>query len=1217
MEDNSNKKNFIKRSKKKKVTVKETSRIKKIQTNHKRSNSEQAKKITNKSTFEPVSVLNLITKGPSINKLFIKNDNISLKSESMPKENKKMVKKFRSINIDKVKNEIINNIILTNKLVPTQKGSNSNINYMNMDCIEKVHNLRGIAKGFQSNNSMETIKKSKKPNYIIKNFVSNDKLIHFNSNLNRNPIYDFYQPLKEKEIEKEKKKIQKIQSVNQEKRQYRFSDFKVIKDANEDDDDDDESYGHINPDDYREGNNIELISGSSLSEENDVSSSLSSGDEKINKKQNREKNRKKSDKLSNLVNKSFRNKNTDKPERHSNLNYMNSLNSDLEDNYFKNDTKFFMSPKVNSKHPSNKSLKSDAKSDYFNNGLPYFNDSSSNNNDINKNSFLGGTINKSKIKRIESLATNSNNDYEGDLEDDYDLNEITNQYSQFMDSNKLVNNSTINDSFSNIKITDVSQNYMNNGLNNENQTNIQSNKINNNQNENYENIKNNLNNEISNHYSNNNNDNNNIIQNNNINNDFKSQKNNNNEFSLNNFVVNPNQSNIINIHNMNNFNSNNFIFENSGINTNHINSNINNSTNNSINNRYIKSMSGPINNSKIPQNNIFPNSSTLSFNNNNLYNIQSNNRFNDSHFNMNNFIMNKNNQIPAYQLNQLLSQNNLINDNKYLINNLNYFHQNVNDINNNMNNNLNNTINNNFYHSNYYYNINNNNDNQNNKINLNYLNYYNLQNNINNDINNNINNIYQENHQFRYNSERKKNNNYKNLLNQNIININNSNANSNNYINALQYNNNYMNLNNNINPLNNLSMNNPMISSNNINPNLNIIKNNNIIINPNINNNSNNNANLNNNYQIANGIPNINMMINNNINKNLHKSNNFSSNKQKNQNLNLLSNEELAKQAYIIARNQNGCRYLQKRVENNQKLVPTLFFPNILGHIQDLSNDQFGNYYIKILIKYLPEEMIYKLISLIHPSISKIGTNQYGTKVIQYLIEFLTNEKNLLFFIEKTLPHLVTLINDLNGIHIVQRLICIKSNYIELIYNKIFSNIQLIAVTRDGSNFIKRLLEFLDYNNLDLMINSINNNLAEIITNQHGNYIIQNIIMKDNLIHKYGVIENIIKNIVLFSNQKFSSNVVEKCFEVNEMKDKVIEEILKNNNFEQILLNEYGNYVIQKALLKSDQNKQYLMFKLLVPLIPKLQCLSFGQKLLSKLFIQYPKLSIYILNSGD
>jgi len=261
--------------------------------------------------------------------------------------------------------------------------------------------------------------------------------------------------------------------------------------------------------------------------------------------------------------------------------------------------------------------------------------------------------------------------------------------------------------------------------------------------------------------------------------------------------------------------------------------------------------------------------------------------------------------------------------------------------------------------------------------------------------------------------------------------------------------------------------------------------------------------------------------------------------------------------------------------------------------------------------------MIYKFIQLIHPSITKIGTNQYGTKVIQNLIDFLTSEKNLLFFIEKTLPHVVDLINDLNGIHIIQRLICIKSNYIQMIYNKIFENVKLISVTRDGSNFIKKLLDFLDEENMVLLINSINENLHDIITNQFGNYIIQNIIKKENLVLKFQVIETIILNIVNFSNQKFSSNVVEKCFEVEEMKDKVIDEIIKGNNFEHILLNEYGNYVIQKALFKSDQNRQHIMFKLLVPIVTRLQSLSFGQKLLSKLFILYPRLSIYILNSEE
>ena len=1262
MEDISPKNNFIKRSKKKKATVNESVNLKKKEinliSNHIRSNSEHIKNIQNKSLFESGSIYNLITKGPSINKLFFKNDNISLKSGSMPKANKKQVKKFRSINIDKGKNEIINNITIKKKLGRKYDSikNNPTLNYYNMDYIEKLGNLKGVTKDFISNNNM---KKSKKPNYINKNYISNDKLVTFNSLINTNPIYDFYSPLKDKEIEKEKirtkKPIQKIQSVNQEKREYKFSDFKIIKNAKKEkeEEDDDESLENINPDDYREGNNIQLIEGNSFSEENDESSSLSS--ENIEK--NNYTKKKKTDKLSNLINKSMKNKDKQKIERWPSQNY-----SDGEDNYFINDTKIFMSPKINSKHPSNKSLKSDGKSDYFNSKVAYFNDATNNNDSINKNSFLGGPINKSRIRKFESLRTNSNYDYEGENDEGYDLVEM---------GNKLVNNLNINDSYINIKSNDISLNNLNPQLinsdnnitnlhvikninMNENLDNSNNNNIINHYNLNNNMVNNNFNNVVNNNIDNNiknrnipninrnvNNYNNNLNNINNINSNLLLNKNgiNMNEYQqLRNYIGNINQSNIINIHNMNNFNNNNFIIgnENSGIPANQINHNLNNSIKNFVNN----------NNINIPQKNII-NEQIL--NKNNFY--QGNNNINEPNYNIQNYLMNKNNIINQLQINQLNQNNQLINENnnqyinidlnniatRNILNNPNYLNQNINNnMNINFNSNINNinNVNNNLnklYNMHDLCNLNDGRDIPNNNVNINYLKYFNSQNNLNNEINNNIlasNNLLKYN-QINQVNQMNNQNVYNNFQNQNVLNqylinlLNKSNINNQNYINQLKYNN-YINQNNNVILSNNINnLNNNMNKNNNINlySNVNginnpIIPNNNINVNnPNI-----NNIDYNDNFKMTHSMGNLNHLIlqkNANITNSSNRQNNHSLNKQKNQNLNLLSNEELAKQAYNLAKYQNGCRYLQKRIENNQKLVPTLFFPNILGHIQELSNDQFGNYYIKIIIKYLPEDMIYKFIQLIHPSITKIGTNQYGTKVIQNLIDFLTGEKNLLFFIEKTLPHVVDLINDLNGIHIIQRLICIKSNYIQMIYNKIFENVKLISVTRDGSNFIKKLLDFLDEENMVLLINSINENLHDIITNQFGNYIIQNIIKKENLVLKFQVIETIILNIVNFSNQKFSSNVVEKCFEVEEMKDKVIDEIIKGNNFEHILLNEYGNYVIQKALFKSDQNRQHIMFKLLVPIVTRLQSLSFGQKLLSKLFILYPRLSIYILNSEE
>ena len=1167
-------KNFVGRRKKKLATVIESVNSKKIQFNHKRSNSEKAKKSKKLVKFS-VEAINLITKGPSINKLFFKNDNISLKSESVPKPNKKGIKKYKTINIDKGNITLYNNIKLLKQNDLDAKLSNNTVNNLNIDVLEKSKELKGSVKDFfpfDQNQKDNNLMKKRKPNFINKNCISNDKLIIYNNQIKTNPIIEFYKPLKDNEIKKNA--IQKFQSVQQEKKFSKFSDCRIQKPLKEDDMNG--SLDDINPDEYREGKtNIELISDNSYLD-NDVSSSLSSNeDEQNNETKKKKKSIKNGEKLknSNSINsKGIQNK----FEKNSNKNVYVYNNNEIDENYFKNDIAFFRSPQIYSNRTSNKSLKSDAKGDNFNNFIPNMNDSGYYNIDnFNKNYALDNMINKSLIKKISSL--NSNTDFDRENEDENEYNEKLNKSNTFMDYSKnFVNNININDSFNNLKISE--QNKIN--YNNDNISNMEKNYINENNNKIINNnyfikpINNDINNYNNNYINKNNLDNNyfsksekNIRTINIINNNINNPNINNNALSLNNLVGNTNQSHIINIQNMNNFNNNNFI-----LNPNQIN------PRNTPNNNLIIDY-----NINAPQNNHINASPQFMYRKNNLFDYNTNIRAN---MNQNLYRYINNNPINDYNLTQLAQQNylmnnnieyiNEINQNKALLNNQNYISQNL-------------------YNSNQIYNLNQTNNIYNNNQNSNYVGYNNL-----NNINQNINNIYQQNNQFNFKNQRKKQKNPNYHQNNNILNIhNNANYNMNNQ------NPNYNYLNNNINK------NNRNINNNDYN-NLSIP--NNISYYQNLNNQIfyNKNQNLNN-YPIINGIPYINNNINNNItiNNQIRK---VDSNKQRKQNYNLLSNEELAKQAFNIAKNQNGCRYLQKRVENNKDLVPNIFFPNILGHFPELSNDQFGNYYIKVIIKYLPNEMIYKLISLMHPYFTKIGTNQYGTKVLQYLIEFLNEEKNLAFFIEKTIPHVVNLINDLNGIHIIQKLICIKSQYIQLIYNTIYNNIEFISITRDGSNFIiKKLFDSLDEKNLVMLLNSINQKLDKIITDQYGNYIIQNILTKFNIMLKYQIIENIIKNLVSFSNQKFSSNVVEKCFD-SEMKINVIDEILKDNNFELILLNEYGNYVIQKALSKADKNKQHLLLKSLVPLVDKLQKKPFGQKLLQKLFISYPKLSIYILN---
>jgi SOS response regulatory protein OraA/RecX len=331
-----------------------------------------------------------------------------------------------------------------------------------------------------------------------------------------------------------------------------------------------------------------------------------------------------------------------------------------------------------------------------------------------------------------------------------------------------------------------------------------------------------------------------------------------------------------------------------------------------------------------------------------------------------------------------------------------------------------------------------------------------------------------------------------------------------------------------------------------------------------------------------------------------------------------LSLEELAKQSHFLAKKQLSCRYLQKKIEENPELARTLFFPNILRYIQDLSNSKFGHYYLEKLFQYLKEEEIFQFLAIIFPDLSIVSTNQYGTKVIQELVDHLKTEKLLLSFVNCIAKNIILFINDLNASEIIYKLISIENKIIFPIHEIIWKNVVEISKNKKGCSFLKKYFDTVNEEFLINIINEIDKNLDEIIIDQFGNYVIQDVITIKNKNNNKKIKENIINKIYnkisFFSTQKFSSNVIEKCFEDNEIKNKIIEYLLINDNFKNILLNNYGNYVCQKALLYCNEENQNKFFKIIVNNSQELQMLSFGQKLISKLLIQYPKLSLYMLN---
>ena len=642
-----------------------------------------------------------------------------------------------------------------------------------------------------------------------------------------------------------------------------------------------------------------------------------------------------------------------------------------------------------------------------------------------------------------------------------------------------------------------------------------------------------------------------------------------------------------------------------------VNININN---NSQNNNIYYQLPNIINN--------FNNNSTNNYFNHNNKEMSNNQRkfdnFDNNIYQNNNEINNNINNVFKRQ-NMENIKNNINNNNKINLGN----HPDFNKVYHNQNNNFQNQVNfnNQIVSQNFSSGYNNSMDqnemnnrlnhlNQISNLNQNFVNYLNQYSKLNNSNNINMNDIFPQN--IRNN----------NSINYNI-NYNNKNLNNHNNINFSSIANAYMNQNivnqeiyNNNSNINQMKM--PIQNSNSINNNIlynkalqyyinqeNLANQNNNINNQNLNNQLNN-------YPYINNISNTNSfnqnnirIMNNQMNNNLIQSNNQMPESFFYQ----LTPIQLAQQCHIIAKNQNGCRYLQNYVSSNPELI-NLFFPNILEHIQELSNDQFANYLVKKIFQYLSEEMIVNLIQNLIPIVDQIGTNQYGTRVLQDLIDFLNTEKTFLAFVNIIIPHVKLLITDLNGSHIIYKLILTRNKRVKIIEDIICMQVKDIAITRKGCNFLKKYFDFEDEKDLIKIKQCVLQNLSEIIIDQYGNYVIQSILTKEGSSIVKDFINEINKNIVYYSTNKFSSNAVEKCFENENMKNIVLDQLIKKEIFEKIILDKFGNYVVQKAISKADSNRKNYMLQLLIPLIPTLKNQYFGQRLLSKLIMQYPNLNI-------
>ena len=369
-------------------------------------------------------------------------------------------------------------------------------------------------------------------------------------------------------------------------------------------------------------------------------------------------------------------------------------------------------------------------------------------------------------------------------------------------------------------------------------------------------------------------------------------------------------------------------------------------------------------------------------------------------------------------------------------------------------------------------------------------------------------------------------------------------------------------------------------------------------------------------------------------NNNINYSNNLQNELIQNQFIhNLLNNNQYnnLKNPSIYIKDQIGCRFLQNIIDYNPE-ISNILFTMLLNNIEKMCIDLFGNYVIQKLIIYLNNQNFEKFTLIISKQFKQIASSTYGTRVIQKLIEIISN-KNQNFINEKEqspiflkcfsilnsliINDLIDINKDNNSYHIIIKFIIeIPYPANDNMYNSIYKNFLMLCKNKHGCCVIQKCFEFGNVQQKNILFSFTNKFCSELICDQFGNYVIQYVVKCNNEIVNNKLLLIIMNNLLFLCKEKYASNVLEKFIFYNSKESKIfLNKIINDVNIiYELITDQYGNYIIQRVLSTINIQERIQIFKFILGWFEEIKNLSFGTRLITKLFERYKEFNLMINN---
>ena len=256
----------------------------------------------------------------------------------------------------------------------------------------------------------------------------------------------------------------------------------------------------------------------------------------------------------------------------------------------------------------------------------------------------------------------------------------------------------------------------------------------------------------------------------------------------------------------------------------------------------------------------------------------------------------------------------------------------------------------------------------------------------------------------------------------------------------------------------------------------------------------------------------------------------------------------------IIFKNQKLTKEYQKKLETASMDTIENVVNELSGKYRLAIKNKNGNYFCSDLIKKCNKEQRLKILKELSNTISQDSIDEFGSHVIQKLIEFASGEEEynlLLFSFNDSNSILKTSMNP-NGTYIIQKLIVHIPEKFRMKFNLIFVNF-VLTLSKDAYG-VFTVKKFIGYTQNELirkqLLSSIYNNILYISTNEYGNYLVQYLLEKWWKSQEGVYLKKIIfsKFLILASNY-YSSFICDLFYKLcNDDEKKTLTTFIKTNN---------------------------------------------------------------------